>query len=569
MTATPTALDTDVLIAGAGPVGMTLALCLARRGVRCTVVEMRPPGALPDVKCNHVSARSMELFRQLGVAQAVRAAGLPDDYPHDVSYRTATTGREVTRIRIPGRAARANHTTDTSGPDGWWPTPEPPHRVNQRYLEPTLFAHAQSQPNITFLHRHQVLGYTQHDDHVVLDVQPLDGDAPAKRLTARYLAGCDGGRSVVRRTMGAKLVGDEVVQRVQSTCIRAPGLLALLQEPPAWAMFTVNPRRSGNVYAIDGREVWLVHNYLREDEADFDAVDRDWAIRTILGVDASFDYELLSKEDWFGRRLVTNRFADRRVFLCGDAAHLWVPYAGYGMNAGLADAANLAWHLCAQLEGWAAPEALAAYARERHPITEQVSRFAMDHAHAMTQRRRAIPAAIEDDTPEGQAARDAFGQDLYDLNVQQYCCAGLNFGYYYDDSPVVAYDGSTPPPYSMGSFTASTVPGCRAPHFWLADGRSLYDAFGPAYTLLQVGAQADTSTLMQAAAAQGVPLTVQSIADEPHRPAEYTHPLLMARADGHTVWRGAAPTAAEARALVARLCGSASAEKPLATTATI
>jgi FAD binding domain len=308
-----------------------------------------------------------------------------------------------------------------------------------------------------------------------------------------------------------------------------------------------------------------VHNYLREDEADFDAVDRDWAIRTILGVDASFEYELLSKEDWFGRRLVTNRFADGRVFLCGDAAHLWVPYAGYGMNAGIADAANLAWHLCAQLEGWAAPAALDAYARERHPITEQVSRFAMDHAHAMTQRRRAIPATIEDNTPEGQAARDAFGQDLYDLNVQQYCCAGLNFGYYYDNSPVMAYDGTPPPPYSMGSFTASTVPGCRAPHFWLADGRSLYDAFGPAYTLLHVSGQADTAALVQAAAAQGVPLVVVNIANEPHRPAEYTHPLLIARADGHTVWRGDVPPATQAQALVARLRGAA--EEALADTA--
>jgi 2-polyprenyl-6-methoxyphenol hydroxylase-like FAD-dependent oxidoreductase len=120
-----------VLIVGAGPVGMTLALCLARRGIDCTLVEMHTADAMPDVKCNHIAARSMELFRTLGVSADLRAAGLPDDYPHDVSYRTSTTGTEIARIHIPGRATRL---TDHSGPDGWWPTPEPPHRINQRYI---------------------------------------------------------------------------------------------------------------------------------------------------------------------------------------------------------------------------------------------------------------------------------------------------------------------------------------------------------------------------------------------------------------------------------------------------
>ena len=546
---------TPVLIVGGGPVGMTMALCLAKRGIASYLVEMRSAETLPDVKCNHISSRSMELFRSLGIAGDLRAAGLPDDYPHDVSYRTSTMGEEIARIKIPGRNTRL---TDHTGPDGNWPTPEPPHRINQRYIEPILRQHVQKEALVTCFYRHQVLAFGQDKDKVTAQVQNLDApDAPAFTLTANYMVGCDGGRSMVRKGMDAKLVGDEVVQRVQSTCIRAPKLLAQMKVPPAWAMFTVNPRRSGNIYAIDGREVWLIHNYLRDHETDFESVDRDWAIRTILGVDDDFEYEVMSKEDWFGRRLVSDKLQQGRVFVAGDAAHLWVPYAGYGMNAGLADASNLAWHLAAQLESWATPFALSAYEKERHPITEQVSRFAMNHAHAMSKRRREIPVNLEESTPAGAEARAAFGKDLYDLNVQQYCCAGLNFGYFYDQSPIMLYDDESAPNFSMGSFTASTVPGCRAPHFWLEGGRSLYDELGKAYTLLcfKPLEQVALGWLTNAALQAGMPLKTLDVHGLPQIPPEYKHAFVMVRSDAHTVWRGDELTQTLAHELVAVLSG--------------
>ncbi len=549
--------DTPVLIVGAGPVGMTMALCLAQRGIASVLVELRAAEVLPDVKCNHISARSMELFRFLGVSQDLRAAGLPDDYPHSVSYRTSTLGEEIARIHIPGRNTRL---TDHSGPDGHWPTPEPPHRINQRYIEPILRQHVQKQALITCLFKHRVVAFHQDAQGVTAQIENLEqGHAQAFTVQAAYLVGCDGGRSMVRKGIGAQLVGDEVVQRVQSTCIRAPGLLAKMKAAPAWAMFTVNPRRSGNIYAIDGKEVWLIHNYLRDHELDFEAVDRDWAIRTILGVGDDFDYEVMSKEDWIGRRLVSDRLQNGKVFVAGDAAPLWVPYAGYGMNAGLADAANLAWHLAAQLEGWAAPHALSAYEKERHPITEQVSRFAMNHAHAMSQRRRQIPENLEEDSPAGQAARAAFGQDLYDLNVQQYCCAGLNFGYYYDQSPVIVYDEERAPDYSMGSFQSSSVPGCRAPHFWLSDGRSVYDALGPAYTLLCFTSPlCDTvDALKRQAAIARMPLTVLDVSSQADVPPEYRHAFVLVRSDAHTVWRGDDANLETAQRVIAKLCGFA------------
>jgi len=547
------ALEPDVLIVGAGPVGMTLALCLAQRRVRCTVVEMKAAHAATEVKCNHISARSMEIYRRLGVAVDLRASGLPDDYPHDVSYRTSTVGQEITRIHIPGRLTRL---TDHSGPDGWWPTPEPPHRLNQRFIEPILARHVQQQPLIQCLYQHQVIEVQHNDDEALVRCRVLSNGSTVT-LRARYVVGCDGGRSLVRKSIGAQLVGDEVVQRVQSTCVRAPDLMARMKAPAAWAMFTVNPRRSGNVYAIDGRETWLIHNYLRDHESDFESVDRDWAIRTILGVGPDFQYELLSKEDWIGRRLVADKLRQGRVFIAGDSAHLWVPYAGYGMNAGIADADNLAWHLAAQLEGWASPSALDAYERERLPITEQVSHFAMNHAHAMSQRRRAIPADIEDAGDAADASRRSFGQDLYELNVQQYCCAGLNFGYYYDASPVMVYDDAVAPAYSMGSFTPSTVPGCRAPHVWLSDGVSLLDVLGTGFTLLcSPHARAEQTALMQQAMhAARVPLTVRVMDDRHTWPAEYRHAWHLIRQDSHVVWRGDQITPDLAMSVVACLRG--------------
>jgi 2-polyprenyl-6-methoxyphenol hydroxylase-like FAD-dependent oxidoreductase len=542
--------DTDVFIAGAGPVGLTLAMDLSARNVRATLAEPRRFAEPPSVKCNHVSARSMEIFRRLGIAPALRDAGLPADHPNDVVFRTSVTGLELTRIAIPCRRDRYS---DTSGRDGWWPTPEPPHRINQIYLEPLLLRHAAALPGVALHNRTQVAAFTQDADGVTVELQDLDGGG-TRRLRARYLVGCDGGGSAVRKLMGSRLEGTAVIQRVQSTFIRAPGLAALIQHPRAWCHYSVNPRRCGTVFTIDGHETWLVHNHLNADEPEFDSVDRDASIRQILGVDDTFEYEVISREDWVGRRLVADRFRNGRVFIAGDAAHLWVPYAGYGMNAGIADAANLAWHLSAQVHGWAAPGGLDAYERERQPITEQVSQFAMNHAQAMIKARKAVPGNIEAPGAEGDAVRATVGREAYELNVQQFCCAGLNFGYFYDGSPLIAYDGEAAPPYSMGGFTPSTVPGCRVPHFRLRDGRSLYDALGADYTLLRTRGGVDVDGLIAAARARGVPLALLDLAGE-RLPAEYRHPLLICRPDQHVAWRGdAAP--ADPAALLDRLRGA-------------
>ena len=524
----------DVLVVGAGPVGLTLAMDLARSGVRVTVVEVRRFGEPPNVKCNHVSARSMEQFRRLGVSSALRQAGLPEDFPNDVVFRTRMTGEELTRIPIPCRRDRY---TELEGPDTGWPTPEPPHRINQIYLEPLLLAHAVKQEGLSLLSRTRLIDFEQDDHGVLVSLEDLDTQE-VRQLRVRYLVGCDGGSSGVRKKMGAQLQGTDVIQRVQSTHIRAPQLAALLPGKLAWCYYSVNPDRCGTVFAIDGQETWLVHNHLNAQELEFDSVDRDKSIRHILGVGPDFEYQIITKEDWVGRRLVANRFRNGKVFLAGDAAHLWVPYAGYGMNAGIADATNLAWLLSARVQGWANESILDAYDAERPPITEQVSHFVMNHAQKMIKARSAVPAEIEANNDAGQAARLHMGQEAYALNVQQFCCAGLNFGYFYEKSPIIAFDEETAPAYTMGDFTASTVPGCRAPHFWLNDGRSLYDELGPAYTLMVLDASAPVKPLLEAAQQAQVPLKVLDLSEQSEVPPAYKHKLLICRTDQHVVWRG-------------------------------
>jgi hypothetical protein len=298
-----------------------------------------------------------------------------------------------------------------------------------------------------------------------------------------------------------------------------------------------------------------VHNYLRPDEADFESVDRDACIRTILGVDANFQYDMLSREDWYGRRLIANKFRDRSTFIAGDAAHIWVPYAGYGMNAGIADAMNLSWLLAAHLNGWASSAILDAYEAERWPITSQVSRFAMSHAEAESRRRGAAPDEIEDAGAKGELARQEVGRLAYEINVQQYACEGLNFGTYYDRSPIIAYDGAEHPAYTMNSYTPSTVPGCRTPHLWCDDGNSLYDAMGPEFTLLRFDPAVDVAALEAAARSRGMPLKVLEIA----RPASadfYQSRLVLSRPDQHVAWRGNA-LPADPLALIDRIRGAA------------
>jgi 2-polyprenyl-6-methoxyphenol hydroxylase-like FAD-dependent oxidoreductase len=526
-------MRTRVLIVGAGPVGLTLAMDLAWRGIDVVVAERRPPNDPPNVKCGQIGARSMEIFRRLGLADKLRGIGLPADYANDIVSATSVTGIELSRVLIPARGARG--TPAAAGPDTIWPTPEHTHRCNQKFFEPVLFAHAAEQPRIRILHRTEIKDLAQDEQGVTASAVDLHGGTRAT-IECDYLVGCDGASSLVRKSIGSEYVGNPVLQYAQSFYVRAPQLRSLLAGNPAWLYFSLNPRRCGVTMAIDGRETWNIQNFSYPGETGLDHLDRDWVIRSILGVGPDFEYELLSSEDWIARRLVATKFCDRRVFICGDAAHVWMPLGGFGMSAGIADAANLAWKLAGVLHGWATPEILDAYQAERQPITDQASRLISDIGQKVMMQRNELSPEIERLDAAGEAARAAAGQLAYALDVEQQCCGGLNFGYFYDRSPIIAYDRERAPSYTMGTFASTTVPGCRVPHVWMEGRRSLYDAMGPDYTLLRLDPTVRVDGIVTAAAQRGLPLTVLDVrsheASELHR-----HKLVLVRPDQHVAWR--------------------------------
>ena len=532
-------MKTRVLIVGGGPVGLTLAMDLAWRGIDVVVAERRPPDDPPNVKCGQIGARSMETFRRLGVADKLRGIGLPADYPNDIVSATSVTGIELSRVLIPARGARP--TPAAVGPDTAWPTPEHTHRCNQKFFEPVLFAHAAAQQRIRILHRTEIMDLAQGEQGVTASAVDLDSGTRTS-IACDYLVGCDGASSFVRKSIGSEFVGAPVLQYAQSFHIRAPQLRSLLPGKPAWLYFSLNPRRCGVTMAVDGRETWNIQNFSHPGESRLDHLDRDWVIRSILGVGPDFEYELLSCEDWVARRLVANKLRDRRVFICGDAAHVWMPLGGFGMSAGIADAANLAWKLAGVLHGWATAEILDAYEAERQPITDQASRIISDIGHQVMMQRHELSPDIERLDAIGEAARTAAGQLAYALDVEQQCCGGLNFGYFYDRSPIIAYDREQAPTYTMGTFTSTTVPGCRAPHIWIEGRRSLYDAMGPDYTLLRLDPAAGISGIVAAAAQRGLPLGVLDVRS-PEASVLYRHKLVLVRPDQHVAWRGDAEPA--------------------------
>jgi 2-polyprenyl-6-methoxyphenol hydroxylase-like FAD-dependent oxidoreductase len=534
-------LQTPIAIVGGGPVGLMLALFLDRHGVR-SVVFNSEPGARHHPKGSTHNARTMEHYRRLGLGAQIRKLGLPPDHPTDVVYLTRFNGPELARLPMPSEQEKMRMVTAAPRSDQ---VPEPIHRANQMYVERFLLQHAATRRNITLRFGRQVDAFAQDADGVTLHAEAVDGSGE-ESWRAQYLVGCDGGRSFVRRTLGIQYEGFAALEQeffgahMVSTYLRAPTLYRdYLGSRRAWQYWVVNPELRTGVVALNGSDEFIVWSrgvpHQSPDNAAIAAL-----VRRATG--AEIPLEIIAHGAWTGGiALTADRFADRRVLLAGDAVHLFTPTGGFGMNTGIDDAANLAWKLAAMLQGWGGSGLLASYEAERKPIA--VRNTTASRALAKNVGEVPVPAELEQNSPAGGAARAKTGDFLSGFG-EEFASIGVQLGARYDGSPIVAADGD-PPPDNFVQYTPTSVPGGRAPHYWLDDARvfgsSLFDRLGVGFTLLRLGPKPpDADALLAAASARKVPLSVLQIPDAEAREL-YARDLVLIRPDQHVGWRGNAP----------------------------
>jgi hypothetical protein len=249
--------------------------------------------------------------------------------------------------------------------------------------------------------------------------------------------------------------------------------------------------------------------------------------------------------------LTAEHYRAGRIFLAGDAAHLFTPLGGFGMNTGIGDIMNLGWKLAACRAGWAGPRLLDSVEAERRPIGVRNSSLGILCAKRMSAWR--LPPDIEEDGAEAEAARLAFGRFCVQDDAVQYETSGLQLGERYEGSPIIVGDGTPAPPDDWHRYVPLDRPGARAPHFWLPDGRALYDALGSGFALLAFGAGDGIEAFERAARSRGMPLTV--LRAEAPKDGPYRSRLVLVRPDQHIAWHGdAAP--GDARAVIDTVRGA-------------
>lgn len=527
---------TFALIAGGGPVGLSAAIELGQRGVPAILVSKNTE-TTKHPKCNFVNARTMEHYRRLGIAAEVRQSGVPADFPREVAYRARYCGREYGRLVLPLPHFDARKA----------PFAEFPHNGSQITLEPVLLRHARAQASISVRFGWELLGLHDEGEHVLANVREL-ATGQEGEIEARYVIGADGAASVARKAIGTKLMGEDgTAERefMSGTMLTfffdAPELIERSGLRPALLTWIVNPELRAFVFAQNGRGRYIVH-YQVPRGVDWKEIDAPATLRAILGADVAL--QMISVGPWTGGlALIAERMQRGRIFLAGDAAHLFTPLGGFGLNTGVGDAVNLTWKLAAVHEGWAGPALLDSYEAERKPIAWRNTRIGIHCAKRKSLWQ--IPPEIEADTPEAQAQRDAFGQFLVVDDADEYATLGLQLGERYEGSPLVAPAPSPAPLDDWAVYMPLERAGARLPLFRLADGRPVQDALGQGFTLIVFDDRPSPAGLAQfQAAAQdcGLPLATLRCA----RPEDgvFQSGCVLVRPDQHIAWHGDVPSSA-------------------------
>src|SRR5216684_4128202 len=538
--------QTQVILVGGGPCGLMLANELGRRGIGVVLVDQKP-GTAFNPQANATQARTMELYRRLGFADEIRALGMPPDFPTDIAYFTRFAKYELARFKLPSSREAKQMISSLSGS---WSAAELPHRCNQKFIEPVLRRHAELLPSVSVNYGWRMTAWRDAGDHVAADVEPVSG-VGARTIRGAYLVGADGPRSLVRQGLGIRYTGETGVSRdfvggrMYAVYARIPDFYRALPHAPAWMNVSFNRERRCFMPAVDGKSEFAFHTQLKnhEDEKSITETGAARMVQAAIGV--PLEVGVLSRDTWTaGHSLVAEHFGKGRVFIGGDAAHLFTPTGGLGYNTAVEDAVNLGWKLAAVIKGRGGAALLDTYAIERRPLAVRNTGYAQVFADSLGLFQPA--PEIEDDTPAGAAAREEAGAYLDAHARAEFNIPGITFGGRYDGSPVILADGTPPPLDAINTYVPTACPGGRAPHLWLQDGRSLFDAFGFEWTLLRLGRRAPASAAFERAASRlGLDLTVVDLPGDEARQL-YGADLALIRPDQIVAWRGDGATVAEA-----------------------
>jgi len=488
-----------VLIAGGGPVGMTLARTLAQFGVRCLLVE-RQASTTRHPKMDITNGRSMELFRRLGLVDRLRAVAVPEENNFDVSWITTLADRELHRFRYPSVVEKRAEILAKN--DGSQPR-EPAMRVSQVMIEPVLRDAIVDDPLVEARWGVAFEDFVQDATGVTCTLRVGETGA-TETVRCDWLAGCDGGSSIVREKLGIGLSGKANVAHRYMVHFRSDARDILQAFGTAWHYQSA----MGTLIAQDDRETWTLQMRMPTDgTTDPNAVLDVWVGR------CGFAREILVANPWFTNLLLADSYGRGRVFLAGDSAHQYIPTGGYGMNTGIGDAIDLGWKLAAAVKGHAGPGLLESYDRERRPVGYR-NRLASERH---TDVRLKIAEFYKNEHDPERLARG-----IAALGNAENESWGIEFGY--------RYDGVEPDPRI---YEPTTAPGARLPSIFLRDGSALYDRLGRWFTLLRFG-DADPSSLIDAA-----PVPVDTvIVDDPAIAPIYEANLVLVRPDTHVAWRG-------------------------------
>jgi 2-polyprenyl-6-methoxyphenol hydroxylase-like FAD-dependent oxidoreductase len=546
-------LNVDVLIAGGGPCGLMLAIELGRRNIRCLLVDAKP-GTAFNPQANATQARTMEHFRRLGFAHEIRSMGLPPDHPTDIAYLTRFAGIELARLRLPTAAAAPQAIKNMSGS---WSAAELPHRVSQKYVEVCLHRHAQQQASVDMRYGWQLTSFQDTGDGVDATVKAVNGD-DLLNVKAAYLVGADGARSFVRHELGIDWGGATGFKRkfmggkMLAVYLKAPDFYARNPNDRSWMYVVVNPELRAFIMSVDGVSEFAFHIQMADDAATEALSEADALRLFVQAYGQAIDIEILSMATWMaGHALVAESFQQGRVFLGGDAAHLFTPTGGLGYNTAVEDAVNLSWKLASVLKGQAPAALLDSYALERHPLAVRNTGYARQFADSIGLFEAA--PALEDQSPEGEAARATASDYLNGHVRREFNIPGVTFGGRYHGSPIIVDDGTTAPPDAANTYMPCATPGGRPPHAWLPDGRSLFDSFNFEWTLLLLGdAPPNVETFEHVARELNLDLKVVK------NPGSdilslYQAPMVLIRPDQIVAWRG--HEASHAQAILAQALG--------------